>query len=91
MSYKIVIFEDSVNKDYEVVMASFSKEVKKRTVEFIKTTPYFGKKRKQFYKHDLPQGNRILYMIISNKPPVVRIVCIGNHNHYMKYLKKHGK
>lgn len=90
MVYKVIIYEKSVQKDYESVMANFSQEVKKKALNYLKNTPFFGKKRKQFYKYDLPQGNRILYLILA-EPQIVRIVCIGDHKHYMKYLKKHSK
>lgn len=72
-------------------MIRLSKNVRKRAISFLKKTPYFGEKRGQYYKYDLPKANRILYSIISKNPPIVRIVCIGNHNHYMNFLKTHGK
>ena len=90
MEYKIYFYEKGIKKDYDKVMANFSKKVEKRTLDFLKKTPFFGTKRKQFYKYDLPSGNRILYLIL-NPPPIVGIVCIGDHDDYMKYLKKYAK
>ena len=42
-----------------------------------------------FRKDDLPDANRIVYDILKNN--IVRVLCVGDHNIYERYLNKHVK
>lgn len=88
--YKIVIYESRVEKEFTVVINQFSEDVRSRLITFLSTNPKQGKKEMQFRKYDLPEANRILYVVLEDKK-IVRIVCAGDHNVYERYLKKYGK
>lgn len=88
-SYKIVAISRSAEKDFSSTQKRFSKNVWNRMLDTLTTVPHEGKKVMQFHKYDLPEGYRIVYVIISND--TVAVVGAGNHRYYEKLLTKIGR
>ncbi|MGI8419645.1 MAG: hypothetical protein ACR2LN_03295 [Candidatus Levyibacteriota bacterium] len=92
MPYKVVTFENKIEKSFASLKGKYSDEVWTRMLNFLKNIPEQGKKEMQFRKYDLPDANRILYDVLkAGNNKIVRIVAAGNHDHYEKILKKYGK
>lgn len=90
-SYKVIILDKRTEKNFAALSEKFRKPVWNRMLDFLKHSPNQGKKVMQFRKYNLPNANRILYIIIDSKDKkAVQIVCAGDHNEYERCLNKYG-
>lgn len=88
--YKVVIYEKQVERDFAKLKDKFSNDVWVRMLDFLTNIPHLGKKEMQFRKYNLPDAYRVLYLVLQQET-CVRVVCVGDHRTYERFLKKHGK
>lgn len=93
--YQIIFASRRTKKKFDKIVKETKDPQEKSLVETAfkhypkgkKSTHKFIGKVKDFWKYDLPQGERITYKVYDEKKCVV-VYFIGSHDDYMKFLKK---